>query len=171
MFFSLIFVSFRALSLSTKYIYSINLLSILIKKFQTDFLMKVTTEEATRSSELQVHNLNYSDAGNYTCQPSNASPVQVTVQIFKGSISCLLLFFLCVCVCEKKNVQNPCLIFLVFSHQLFLTIYINIISNLSSPPPTNTNTDTSTTNTTTTNKTTLQPTNRHQQEEGKAAEV
>ncbi|XP_063847016.1 uncharacterized protein LOC135092430 isoform X2 [Scylla paramamosain] len=41
----------------------------------------VKTEEETRSSELQVHNISFSDAGNYTCHPSNASPSYVMVHV------------------------------------------------------------------------------------------
>lgn len=41
----------------------------------------VKTEEETRSSELQIHNISFSDAGNYTCHPSNAAPSYVLVDV------------------------------------------------------------------------------------------
>ncbi|XP_050710759.1 protein amalgam-like isoform X2 [Eriocheir sinensis] len=41
----------------------------------------VKTEEETRSSELQIHNISFSDAGNYTCHPSNAAPSYVIVHV------------------------------------------------------------------------------------------
>ncbi|XP_071542085.1 cell adhesion molecule DSCAM-like isoform X2 [Panulirus ornatus] len=45
----------------------------------------VKTDEETRSSELQVQNINYTDAGNYTCEPSNATPAFVSVTVFKDT--------------------------------------------------------------------------------------
>ncbi|XP_064109549.1 fibroblast growth factor receptor-like isoform X1 [Macrobrachium nipponense] len=47
--------------------------------------ISVKTEEDTRSSELQVRNINFTDSGNYTCQPSNAIPANVIVHVFKDS--------------------------------------------------------------------------------------
>ncbi|KAK8744657.1 hypothetical protein OTU49_000553 [Cherax quadricarinatus] len=45
--------------------------------------ISVKIEEETRSSELQVRNINYTDAGNYTCVPSNATPAFVSIAVFK----------------------------------------------------------------------------------------
>nr|XP_045625013.1 protein amalgam-like isoform X1 [Procambarus clarkii] len=47
--------------------------------------ISVKTDEETRSSELQVRNINHTDAGNYTCEPSNATPAFVSIAVFKDT--------------------------------------------------------------------------------------
>lgn len=47
----------------------------------------MTTDEEARSSELRVRNITDTDAGNYTCKPSNAAPAFVTVKVTKGELS------------------------------------------------------------------------------------
>ncbi|KAG7175183.1 Basement membrane-specific heparan sulfate proteoglycan core protein-like 1 [Homarus americanus] len=47
--------------------------------------ISVKTDEETRSSELRVWDINYTDAGNYTCEPSNAAPAFVSITVFKDT--------------------------------------------------------------------------------------
>lgn len=47
--------------------------------------ISVVTEEETRSSELRVRNMTFADAGRYTCQPSNASPAHVQVEVVRDT--------------------------------------------------------------------------------------
>ena len=43
--------------------------------------MTVITDEKTRTSRLTIASVSYKDTGNYTCDPANAKPASVIVNV------------------------------------------------------------------------------------------
>ena len=52
------------------------------------------TESRRRSSNLLVSKVDSRDAGNYTCAPSNALPVSVSVHVIEGRLTIVHQVFL-----------------------------------------------------------------------------